>query len=292
MLNVRKMDAPFGAEVLDIDLRNPVSDAVLADIKQAWAEHGILLFRNQDLDPKQHVDFSRRFGDLEVLKLYETYLHKEHPEIFVVSNVVENGKNVGLPEAGRIWHTDVTYLSAPSMGSLLYAREVPHRDGKPLGDTVFASTIAAFEALPEERRKQLTGKAAVHRWDEKRYVTDQKSNKSRGPRVELTDEQRAAIKDIRHPVVRTHPVTGKKCLYVNEFFTRSIDGLPEDESSAILAEMFAHIIQPRFLYRHKWAVGDLVMWDNCSTQHNAIGDYRPDERRLMHRTTVRGGVPF
>lgn len=292
MIKVRKFDAPLGAEIVGTDLRQSLDEADLADIKKAWAENGVLLFRNQRLSEQQHIDFSRRLGELEVLKFYESYLHKGHPEIFVVSNVVEDGKSLGLPDAGRIWHTDVSYKAEPSMGSLLYAREVPHRDGHPLGDTLFASTTAAFEALPEERRQKLATLTAVHRVDEMRYTTDQKNQKQRGDRVRLTEEQRALINDVHHPVVRTHPVTGKPCLYVNELFTVAIDGLDEQESDALLAELCEHITQPRFIYRHKWSVGDLLMWDNSSTQHLAVGDYRPDERRLMHRTTIKGSKPF
>lgn len=291
-MEVRKFDAPLGAEIRGVDLRSPVGDAEFDAIRMALAENGVIVFRGQDITPKQHLDFSRRFGELEVLKMYEQYLHKDHPEIFMVSNVQENGRYVGLPDAGRIWHTDVSYKAEPSMGSLLYAREVPMRDGKALGDTVFASMIAALEALPAELQARLSKMTASHKVDEKRYKKNEKTQQERGARAELTEEQRKLIKDVHHPVVRTHPVTGRKCLYVNELYTMSIDGLDEAESDKLLAELCGHAVQQKFQYRHKWAVGDLLIWDNCSTQHNAIGDYLPTERRLMHRTTVRGEATF
>ena len=291
-MEVRKFNAPLGAEVLGIDLRRPVSDTDFAHISSAFAVNGVLVFRNQVLSEQQHIDFSRRFGELEVLKMYEQYLDKEHPEIFVVSNVVENGQSIGLPDAGRIWHTDVSYKEEPSLGSLLYAREVPVRDGKALGDTTFASTSAAYDALPDTRKQQLGELTATHRVDEKRYKTDQKTHQERGKRAELTEEQRTLIKNVHHPVIRTHPITGRKCVYVNELFTVAIDGMEAAESDALLGELCEHVTQPRFIYRHSWAVGDLLMWDNCSTQHLAVGDYLPTERRRMHRTTVKGSKPF
>ncbi|NPC59128.1 TauD/TfdA dioxygenase family protein [Caenimonas soli] len=291
-MEVRKLDAPLGAEIVGIDLRKPVSDSQFEAVAKAFAENGVIVFRAQDITPQQHIDFSRRFGELEVLKFYAQYLHKDHPEIFVVSNIVENGKSLGLPDAGRVWHTDVSYKGEPSLGSLLYAREVPHREGKPLGDTMFATMISAFDALPTDMQSKLSNMTASHRLDEKRYTVDLKTQKERGKRAQLTDEQRKMIKDVHHPIARTHPVTGKKCLYINELFTVAIDGLDPTESDELLAQLCQHATQQKFIYRHRWAVGDLLMWDNCSTQHLAVGDYAPTDRRLMHRTTVRGSVPF
>lgn len=292
MIQIQKFDSPVGAEVLGVDLREPLTDLDYKVVRQAWAEHGVLVFRGQSLSPKQHIDFSRRFGELEVLKMYEQYLHKEHPEIFMVSNVVENGRNLGLPDAGRIWHTDVSYKAEPAMGSALYAREVPMRDGKPLGDTLFASMYAAWEALPADLQSKLAGATAAHRVDEKRYKKNVRTQEERGNRAELTHEQRSLIKDVHHPVARTHPVTERKCLYVNELFTVAIDGLEDAESDETLAFLCQHATQPKFQYRHKWAVGDLILWDNCAVQHNAVGDYLPSDRRLMHRTTIKGGPTF
>lgn len=291
-MEIRKFDAPLGAEVIGIDLRKPVNDADFAQIAEAFYDNGILVFRDQQLTEREHIDFSRKFGELEVLKMYEQYLNPTHPEIFVVSNMVENGRPLGLPDAGRVWHTDVSYKAEPSMGSLLYARKVPTRDGEARGDTMFANTIEAFDTLSEDMKKKLSRCTATHKVDEKRYTTNQRTNQARGERAGLTEEQRNLIQDIHHPVIRTHPVTGRKCLYVNELFTTAIDGLDQEESDALLEQLCAHATDPRFVYRHNWSVGDLLMWDNCSTQHLAIGDYAPHEHRLMHRTTVKGSAPF
>ena len=168
---------------------------------------------------------------------------------------------------------------------MLYAKEVPHRDGKPLGDTVFANTIAAYQALPEATKKQIGGVKAIHRYSSRRRVAD-------SPRPKLTPQQLAATPDIAHPIVRTHPYTGCKSLYVTAGECIGVEGMPQDEAVDLIAELDAHCIRPEFLYRHKWKVGDLLMWDNASSMHLAVCDYALPERRLMHRTTVIGTVPF
>jgi len=293
MFTLRKCDAPVGAEIHGLDLGADLDADTFQRVADAFAEHSVLVFKNQRITEAQHIAFSRRFGELEVLGFYQSYLHPEHQEIFVVSNIVENGKPIGLQEAGRVWHTDVSYKKEPSMGSLLHAKEVPHTDdGKPLGDTLFASTSVAYDALPAETRTRIDGLRAVHRLDEARYQREPGTQKARGTRAALTEEQKKLIQDVIHPVVRTHPVTGRKCIYVNELYTFGIVDMPEAEGARLVADLCAHITQPRFIYRHKWSVGDLLMWDNCATQHLAIGDYSASQRRLMYRTTVRGGVPF
>jgi taurine dioxygenase len=212
----------------------------------------------------------------------------EHPEIYVLSNIIENGKPVGIKDAGNYWHTDLSYTRAPSRGSIMYAIEVPEKDGAPLGDTQFASTAAAYDALSPELKEKLQGLKAIHRfWD--RYLRERKAA---GSDVMISDERRAGTPDVVHPVVRTHPFTGRKCLYVNEGFTVGIVGMPEDESRALLKELFAHCTKPEFTYRHQWRVGDIVMWDNCATLHRATVDYALPQRRLMQRTTLTGTEVF
>jgi taurine dioxygenase len=168
---------------------------------------------------------------------------------------------------------------------LLYAKEVPERDGTPLGDTVFANTVAAYEALPEAMKRRLAGLKAIHRYAMRRRVEN-------SPRPKLTAAQLAETPDILHPIVRTHPATGRKALYVTAGECIGIEGLPEDEALQLIAELDAFCVRPEFCYRHRWRVGDLVMWDNASAMHLAICDYALPERRLMHRTTVIGSVPF
>lgn len=289
---IRRFDAPLGAEVTEIDLRQPMDPSTFEQIAGAFYENSILVIRDQKLTEEQHIAFSRRFGELEVLGFYKQYLKPHHPEIFVVSNIIENGQPIGLQEAGRIWHTDVSYKKEPSMGSLLYAIEVPEKNGVALGDTLFASTATAYDALSDDMKNHVQKLRAVHRLDEARYRQDPKTNRERGARAELTYEQRQMIQDVVHPVVRTHPVTGRRCLYVNELYTFSIVGLLAEEGARLIEELCDHITRPEFIYRHKWRVGDLLIWDNCSTQHQAVGDYALPQRRLMQRTTIRGTVPF
>jgi taurine dioxygenase len=250
-------------------------------------EHEVVFFRGQNLTPEQHIAFSRRFGELEH-HVRQDCCRPGYPEIFVVSNILENGRPIGTRDAGLFWHSDLAYMREPSRGSLFYAREVPHDDdGNPLGDTLFASAVAAYEALDAETKRKLEGLKAVNSYV-KGYYRERKS----GPRPPLTPEQLARVPDVEHPVVRTHPYTGRKCLFVNEGYTSRIAGMTMEESDALLARLFAHVTSPEFVYRHKWRVGDFLMWDNCSVQHLAISDYELPRRRRMERTTLHGSAPF
>jgi len=287
MIEVRKADAPLGAEIAGVDLAKALGDAEFRAIERAFVENAVVVFRDQAIDEAQHVAFSRRFGALEIHVLTQ-YLVPGHPEILLISNVVENGHQIGIADAGQYWHTDLSWAAAPSRCSLLYAREVPVLGGTPLGDTLFASTCAAYDALDPSMKERLVGLKARHRYGD-RYKT--MSEAGRSERAPLTEVQKRATPDVIHPVIRTHPISGRKSLYVNEGFTVAIEGLPEAESSALLAELFRHATRPEFIYRHRWRAGDLLMWDNCSTQHKAVADYALPLRRLMHRTTVQGSVP-
>jgi taurine dioxygenase len=211
-----------------------------------------------------------------------------YPELFVVSNVIENGRPIGSQDAGLFWHSDLCYMAEPSRGSVFYAREVPVGDnGEPLGDTLFASATAAYDALPEATKQRIAGLQAINSY-EKGYYRDRNS----GPRPQLTEEQKRKTPDMPHPIARTHPYTGKKCLFVNEGYTSRIAGMDGPEGEALLNALLEHATQERFIYRHKWRVGDLLIWDNCSTQHLAIPDYQLPKRRLMERATVKGSRPF
>ncbi len=281
---LRKSGAACGAEIV-CDLSGTIDDARFREIEDAFHDNIIVFFRDQRLSNEQHIAFSRRLGELEI-HIVKKYLLPGHPEILLISNVRnEAGENIGLADAGFTWHTDTSYRRRPSRCSLLYAKEVPHRDGRPLGDTVFANTIAAYDALPAARRAQLVGLNAIHRYSSRRRIDN-------SPRPKLTQEQLDETPDIAHPIVRTHPFTGRKSLYVTAGECIGIAGMPQDEALDLIAELDAHCIKPEFLYRHRWQVGDLVMWDNASAMHLAICDYALPERRLMHRTTVIGSEPF
>ncbi len=287
MLDIRPTGAALGAEIRGIDLAQPPSEAVLRAIEDALHEHEVIFFRDQKLAPEQHIDFSRRFGELE-LHLRKDCCKPGYPEIFVVSNVIENGKPIGTQDAGLFWHSDLAYMAVPSRGSLFYALEVPHDDaGKPLGDTMFASMTAAWTALPEDIRRKVMGRRAVTSYA-KGYYRERNS----GPRKPLTEEQKARTPDVEHPIMRTHPYTKKPCLFVNEGYTSRIPDLPQDKSDRILGALFEHASRPEFVYRHSWRAGDFLVWDNAATQHRAVFDYALPQRRRMERTTLTGSAPF
>ena len=258
----------------------------------------MLVFRDQKLSPAQQIAFTRRFGELE------QHVRREHclegfPEILVVSNVLDGGgRAIGVEDAGRFWHSDLSYKQVPSLLSALHALEVPVRDGVVLGRTSFASTTAAYDALPEDLKRRLQGLRNVHsyRYYRAKNVRAQQEERARDGRVvqehKPTEEQWKSVPDAEVPVVRTHPVTGRKGLFINEAHTSHIVGLSATESDALLAQLCAHIVSPEFRYEHEWRAGDLLMWDNAAVQHKANFDYRLPQRRLMHRTTVRGSAPF
>ena len=286
---VRKCDAALGAEIV-FDLSRAIDDRTFAELEGIFHDNIVVFFRDQHLTNEQHIAFSRRLGELEI-HIVKKYLLPEDPEILLVSNIKNDaGEHIGLADAGFTWHSDTSYRKNPSRCSLLYAKEIPHRDGKPLGDTVFANCIAAYEALPDAMKRRLAGTKAIHRYSMRRRVDN-------SPRPKLTAAQLAETPDIAHPIVRSHPYTGRKALYVTAgecigIVLRDGEQMPEDEALDMIAELDAHCVRPEFCYRHSWRIGDLVMWDNASAMHLAICDYTLPERRLMHRTTVIGPEPI
>jgi taurine dioxygenase len=282
---VTTCDAALGAEI-GVDLSRPLDEATFAAIEAAFHDNIVVFFRGQNLSNERHIEFSRRFGELEV-HIVKKYLLPGYPEILLVSNIKNAaGEHIGLADAGFTWHSDVSYRQFPSRCSLLYSKEVPHAaDGTVLGDTIFANCIAAYAALPAAMKRRLEGLKAVHRYSSRRRIEN-------SPRPKLTAAQLAETPDIAHPIVRTHPHTGRKAIYVTAGECVGVEGIPEDEALDLIAELDAHCVKPEFLYRHRWRVGDLVMWDNASAMHLAICDYALPQRRLMHRTTVIGGQPF
>lgn len=279
---IRPLDGGLGAELVGLDLSRPLNPQDFARVHGAHLEHKLLIFRDQRITPAQQVAFSRRFGELQIHVLKQFQLGGQ-PEVFVISNIVENGQPVGLGDAGKFWHSDLSYKEVPSLGSMLYAQELPEEGG----DTLFADQQRAYETLPEALRRAIEGKRAVHSYTA-RY-DDEVFEGIRRP--QLTAEQLAEVRTVEHPVVRTHPETGRKGLFVNENFTTHIVDVPEEESRQILAELFAHSARPEFVYRHQWQPNDLLFWDNRSLIHLATGC--PNHlRRRMHRTTIQGDAPF
>ena len=272
----------LGARIEGVDLTKELDGETFAAVRDAFYQHEVVYFRGTELSDEDHIRFSGRFGELRRLKLDQ--LHGRHPELFVVSNIKEDGKYIGSYDAGIFWHTDGAYLANPHAMSSLYAHEVPVQDGRVLGDTAFASMSAAYDALPQSMKKRLEGLQAlqsiIHR-----------HQKTLG--IGVKKEYNAAIRadpEAVHPVVRVHPVNKRKCLYVSEGYTVKIVGLPEDESRDLVAELVAHTTKPEFQYVHNWRQHDLVMWDDCATLHKATFDYPSQLRRRMHRTTVMNGL--
>jgi len=286
MLSVQPTGRVLGAEIAGVDLAQELDQETFDKIVDALHEHEVIFFRNQDLTPEQHIAFSRRFGELEH-HVRQDCCRPGYPEIFVVSNIIENGKPIGSQDAGFFWHSDLCYAEKPSRGSLFYAREVPMDGGEPRGDTIFSSMTNAFATLPDTARAKLLGRTAVNS-----YIHGYSRDRKSGPRKPLTEEQKRKTPDREHPAVRTHPYNGRKCLFVNEGYTTRIVGLGEADSKATLEHAFEHLKKEELTYRHKWRVGDFLIWDNCAVQHRAVLDYGLPLRRRMERTTLTGTVPF
>ena len=269
-----------GSEVSGLDLSKPLDTDNIELIRSTFHDRGVLLFRDQHLNEEQHIAFSRRFGDLEI-HIAKQYLLEGHPEIVVLSNKVIDGKPVGIEDAGRFWHSDLSYVPNPSLGSLLYAHEVPPPEAG--GNTPYASMYAAYDALDDSLKQRLQGLNAIHSY-EQRWQKDAERGMDR---EKLNDNDRKRIPEVSHPIVRPHPITGRLALYVNEGFTVRIESLPDNESQSLLEELFAHSTQEEFVYSHQWQANDLVMWDNRCALHRGR-PWDPIYPRVMHRTTVAG----
>ncbi len=270
-LSTRPLTATFGAEVSGVDLAVPPDAQTASALRALWLKHELLLFRGQTLDEKQLVAFSRHFGELEI-HLRREYLSPENPEVLYVSNVKKDGKPVGILSDTEVgWHYDQIYLPRPAVGSCLYAVIIPADRGA----TSFADMSAAYEALPERTRQRIEGRKAVQSYEAF----------NRSYSVPTSEEQRKKSPDIEQPLVRTHPYTGRKALYICPGMTTRIVGLSDAESAELLAELFAWTVQPRFVYTHNWRLGDALLWDNACTMHRRE-PFDSTQQRLMKRTTI------
>jgi taurine dioxygenase len=281
-MRIRHLAPRIGAEIEDFDLATDLDDAGFAAIEEVFNDRGVLLLRGQHLSEQQHIDLSRRFGRLQdhVLK---PFLLPDHPQILRITNIVVDGKPIGIGDAGLFWHSDTSYTPRPCRCSLLFAKEVPASiGGRSYGDTVFGSLTGAYEALEPELKRRIEPLRAVHSYA-KHYARMQAAGSQR---PDLTEAQKREVPPVTHPVVRPHPLTGRKAIFVNDGYTTHIEGMDSGESDALIEALIAHCIKDEFTYRHRWEVGDLLIWDNSSTQHLAIADYALPQRRLMHRTTV------
>lgn len=277
-----KSDQSLGARVEGLDLSKPLSENAFKQLEQALGRYGVLSYPKQNLTSLQLKEFAERFGRLEI-NVANLYQEPGLPEVMILSNKVENGKPLGLADAGQDWHTDMSYSKMIAFTNVLYGIEIPHRDGKPLGNTEFCNMHAAYEDLSDDLKTRLDGMTVRHDfakfWDKMR----REKGSARPP---LTDAQRKAKPPVSHPIFLAHPITGKKVLYANPGYSMRINELPEDESDQILAFLAEHQLQAKYQYRHRWAVGDVLMWDNMGTLHNAVADYTANEHRYIKRCQV------
>ncbi len=278
----------LGATIEGIDLAKPLARCEFDGILKALGRYGVLRFPAQQLDPAQLKAFSARFGSLEI-NVAGAYQEPGHPEVMILSNIVENGRPIGARDAGQDWHTDMSYSVTIAFANVLYALKVPRRDGQPLGGTEFANMHAAYDALPDELKARLDGMTVLHDFNKFWEMMRQRPGSWRPP---LSEEQRRQKPPVSHPIFLEHPITGKKVLYCNPGYAIRINELPEDESDRILAFLFEHQLQPRFRYLHRWTEGDVLFWDDIGTLHNAQADYGPDEHRLIKRCQVMADKVF
>ena len=273
----------LGARVEGLDLSQPLEEREVEGIIQALGRYGVVSFPRQRLTAREHRDFAARFGELEINVASGAYQEPGIPEVMILSNIVKDGRPIGLADAGQDWHTDMSYSRTIAFANVLYALQVPRRNGKVLGATEFSSMHAAFDGLPENLKKRLDGMTVLHDFNK---FWDKMRNEKGSKRPPLTEAQKKAKPPVSHPIFLTHPITGRKVLYANPGYSMRINELPEKESDGMLNFLFEHQLKPEYRYRHEWAEGDLLMWENFGTIHNAIADYGPDEHRLVKRCQV------
>jgi taurine dioxygenase len=288
-MNIIPSGQTLGATVEGVDLGVPLSESEFRTVLRALGQHGVLCFPRQTFDTPALAAFARRFGELEV-NVANLFYEPDFPEIMILSNQMgTDGKPVGLNDAGQGWHTDMSYSKEIALANILHAQAVPMRNGKSVGETQFRNMHAAYDELPDEVKHKIEGRTATHDF-EKFWEVMRHRPGSRRPA--LTEEQRRKKPPVSQPLVRVHPLTGRKVLYANPGYTMWIDGMDRAESDAIVEYLFRHQERADFLYAHHWAVGDVLMWDNIGTVHNAIADYMPTEPRYMRRAQVMATLDY
>jgi taurine dioxygenase len=282
-LEVTPSGESLGATIEGLDLSVSLSEKEVEEILKSLGNHGVLRFPRQQLTGRQLRDFSARFGELEVNVASGPYQEPGVPEVMILSNIVENGKPIGLADAGQDWHTDMSYSRTIAFANVLYGIKIPRRNGKPLGNTEFCSMHAAYEGLPHHLKISLEGKTVLHDFNKFWEMMRREKGSKREP---LTEAQRKAKPPVSHPIFLTHPITGRKVLYANPGYSVRINELPQKESDETLAFLFAHQTRPEYRYASRWTEGDVLMWEDFGTIHNAVADYGPDEHRLIKRCQV------
>lgn len=292
-LDIRPLSKSLAAEIGNIDLAKPISEETFAALRHAWYQYLVLIFPDQKLSKENHMAFSRRWGELEIHPAKE-FILEDYPEILHLTNRRDGeGRFIGLRDGGSIWHSDLSYMTHPSSGSLLYAIEIP-QDG---GDTEWANMYLAYDALPNRLKDRIFDLKAVHQFDIERNprVAPPKDFAVENAKGSIWEKRPAdkkpLTKAVVHPLIRSHPKTGRTALYVNRRFTTHILDLSEYESEDLLIELFDYAEAPAHIYHHRWNKNQLVIWDNRCTIHLACGGVPADQFRTMHRTSVRGEVP-
>lgn len=275
-MELRPLTNSIGTEVIGIDAAKPIAPGDFDRLYRAWIDSTILLFRGQQLTSSEQVEFTRKFGEVGAYTRSK-YSHEQQPEILILSNIVKSGKQVGSPVSGRVWHTDGHYLRVPPAGSMLHALQVPDIGG----DTWFANMVAAYEALPAQAKVQIEGRNVV--------ISRVQSRPYNYPdRPAPTNAEIEEWEDVVHPMVRIHPETGRSALYTGGNVPWRICGMAESKSAPLVTFIQEFSVRPEFTYRHKWQVGDIILWDNRSTLHQATYYDPARYDRLMHRTTIAG----
>ena len=279
MISVLRSDACMGAEISGVDLARPQADRIFGEVRDALHRHHVLVFRGQSLEPQSFLEFGNCFGRPEPHVL-DQFHHLEYTDILVLSNVKKDGKPIGLADGGTYWHSDYSYLEIPARATLLYSIQVP----KVGGDTLFADQEQAYEDLPEAMKKRLDGLVTLNVYGNRDDLDQGSRTSAYAPTQEQKEKRGATL--IRHPLVRRHPYTGRKALYAVSGTSFAVEGMPDDEGLALLRELAAHSTQPKYQYRVKYGVGDVVVWDNASVLHSATLT-NPHDARTLFRITVK-----
>ncbi len=277
---VQRISDVAGGEITGIDLSRPIDAATRDAILDAFLEYHVLVFRDQDLSGDEQLAFTENFGEIEG-HVVRDFSGKAVPKMHIISNLDADGNPTSRPytSGNYFWHTDKSYHAVPSLMTLLHAKELPPEGG----DTQFCNMYLSYEAMPEARRRELAGLKVVHSWEANRRNTGHK------PPTEAEKRERPPV---IHPLIRTHPDTGRKLLYIG-IHTSHVVGMPEADGRALLEELIDYATKPEYVYSHNWHVGDFVMWDNRCLVHRAVKDYDMDaHRRVLHRTVVRGTAPY
>ena len=291
MLKVTASGQSLGATLEGLDLAQPLADEDFATVVRTLGKYGVVRFPRQVLTARELTTFSARFGQLEI-NVANAYQEPGIPEVMILSNIVENGKPIGLSDAGQDWHTDMSYSDQIAVANVLYGIKIPHRNGEPLGSTEFCNMQAAYAGLDAAMQQRLAGMTVLHDFNKFWEMMRREKGSTRPP---LTEAQKRAKPPVSHPIFLKHPITGRNVLYANPGYAVRINELPEKESVEVLDFLFAHQTKDEYRYKFRWQVGDVLMWENIGTIHNAVADYRPDEHRLIKRcqvmATMAGGEP-